>query len=283
MKEKYDIELIKKWGTEISLGAGRAIMEIYGKEDFNVSLKVDDSPLTAADLASHHFIVDGLSRLNKELGFEIPILSEESTMISYTEREHWSQYWLIDPLDGTKEFIKRNGEFTVNIALIDKGVPLLGFVYVPVQDELFYGDVSAEYACKFMNASAADKCCVEQIRASGSMNGPVRVIASKSHLNEDTKAVITAVQEEFGKCDFLSSGSSLKLCRVAEGMADFYPRYAPTMEWDTAAADAVCRAAGCSVMNAENHRPLQYNKENLLNPYFYVTANHNIKRILENL
>ena len=283
MKKILDKQKLRDLGTEISLQAGRAIMEIYKQDDFSISMKGDDSPLTAADLASHHVIVGGLDRLNRELGLNIPILSEESREVSFSKRVNWSMYWLIDPLDGTKEFIKRNGEFTVNIALIEESVPVIGFVYVPVKDELYYGDMKERFACRVEFASDVDKSHTEQIFASESLNGTVHIVASKSHLNEETQTVINGIEKEFGKCQLLSSGSSLKLCRVAEGQADLYPRYALTMEWDTAAADAVCRAAGCSVLNALNHKPLEYNKENLLNPFFYVTANTNIKRFLENL
>ena len=278
-----DYDLVFSRGMEISINAGKAIMDIYNSEEFDIRTKSDNSPLTAADLASHRIIVDGLELLNRETGVDIPVLSEESAEIPYGERRTWSRYWLIDPLDGTKEFIKRNGEFTVNVALIEEGVPVLGFVYVPVLDELYYGNLVEKKALKITGASKNDIAQITEINVTGTLGDTVRIIASKSHLNEDTRSVIDAVKAEFGNCEFLSSGSSLKLCRVAEGFADLYPRYAPTMEWDTAAADAVCRAAGCFVMDAGNHKPVQYNKENLLNPFFYVTANNKIQSILEKL
>ena len=276
-------KLIFEKGRDISLLAGKAILEVYGQDDFQTQTKDDSSPLTAADLASHNVIVEGLEELNQELGLDIPILSEESKTIPYDTRKNWSLFWLIDPLDGTKEFIKRNGEFTVNIALIEEGVPVTGFVYVPVTDELYYGNKAEKIALKLEKASLKNESKEEMLQSKPVAGSTVRIIASKSHLNDETKKVIDMVEEEFENCEFLSSGSSLKLCRVAEGKADLYPRYAPTMEWDTAAADAVCRAAGCEVRNTSLHTALEYNKENQLNPYFYVTSDKRIQAILETL
>ena len=265
----------------ISLEAGRAILDVYNSDDFQVQDKDDKSPLTAADLASHNVIVKGLETLNSKLGEDIPVLSEESAKQGYYIRKVWKRFWLVDPLDGTKEFIKRNGEFTVNIALIEEQNPVLGFVYVPVKDELYYGIVPGKTAVK-LESSGTDKSKAVELKPEAS-EALVRIVASKSHLNDDTKKVIDAVTAKYPENSFLSAGSSLKLCLVAEGKADFYPRYAPTMEWDTAAADAVCRSAGCEVMDAGLHKALIYNKENQLNPYFYVTSSDRIKNILESL
>ncbi len=266
---------------DLSIKAGLAILDVYNSDNFQVQDKEDKSPLTAADLASHKVIVEGLEVLNNKLGENIPILSEESAKEGYEVRKDWNRFWLVDPLDGTKEFIKRNGEFTVNIALIEDQSPVLGFVYVPVKDELYYGLTKDQKAVKLENAGTANPEIIN-LNPQASEN-LVRIVASKSHLNEDTKKVIDAITDKYPENSFLSAGSSLKLCLVAEGQADFYPRYAPTMEWDTAAADAVCRAAGCTVMDAGLHKALIYNKENQLNPYFYVTSSDRIQNILESL
>lgn len=267
---------------KISINAGKKILEIYNQDDFETQIKDDKSPLTCADLSSHNIIVKGLEEINNKYNINYQILSEESESVNYSDRKKWDTYWLIDPLDGTKEFIKRNGEFTVNIALINNRNPILGFVYAPVLDKLYYGDTTEKQAFIISNASCKDK--VETKLTSKTFNDNViNIIASRSHMNDETKRIIDLLDLKFNKCNFLSSGSSLKLCKVAEGKADLYPRFAPTMEWDTAAADAVCRAAGCRVYSVETNKPLEYNKENLLNPYFYVTANNEIKGIMESI
>lgn len=265
---------------KISIDAGLKILEIYDKDDFGVINKDDDSPLTKADLASHNVIVNGLRELNSSYNFSYPILSEESKVVEYKERMNWNCYWLIDPLDGTKEFIKRNGEFTVNIALIKNGIPVIGFVYVPVHDTLYYN--SEEGAFKIEQAKL-DDAFVKKLDHSSEIKDSIRIVASKSHLNSETQNIIEKVNKSFKKTEFHSFGSSLKLCKVADGTADFYPRIAPTMEWDTAAADAICRAADCYVLNYETKQPLEYNKENLLNPYFYVTSSKKVLDIMETI
>lgn len=265
---------------KISIDAGLEILDIYHSDEFGVEIKGDDSPLTKADLASHNIIVKGLKEINQQYGFDHPILSEESKTAEYNTRENWDKFWLIDPLDGTKEFIKRNGEFTVNIALIEAGVPVIGFVYAPVLDVLYYGIENKAY--KIMDASDANSKPVKLISSKKDIDS-IKIVASKSHLNDETKIIINKVKEQFDSYDFCSYGSSLKLCKVADGSADFYPRIAPTMEWDTAASDAVCRSAGFSVLSVVDHKPLRYNKEKLLNPYFYVTANEKIKKIMESV
>lgn len=267
---------------EISIIAGKKILEIYNQENFELLIKEDKSPLTSADLASHNIIINGLKNINKRFNLEYPILSEESEGINYLERVNWDTYWLIDPLDGTKEFIKKNGEFTVNIALISNKVPVLGFVYAPVLDCIYYGELKLKQA--FMINKVSISGHEKKDLSSKIFNADViNIIGSRSHMNSETKTVIDFFESKFKECNFLSSGSSLKLCRVAEGKADLYPRFAPTMEWDTAAADAICRAAGCGVYSVETNKPLEYNKENLLNPYFYVTANKEIKNIMESI
>jgi 3'(2'), 5'-bisphosphate nucleotidase len=279
--------------VKAAIEAGEAILEIYD-QDFEIETKGDNSPLTAADKASHEIIVGALEAT------PFPVLSEESAKIAYEDRKHWTTYWLVDPLDGTKEFIKKNGEFTVNIALVEHGVPTLGIVYVPVGDTLYLG---AEHgalkavSCRGKSVgellSSADPC-----RVSGDPSSPLRVVASKSHCNDETRKFIADLEELYGEVELVSRGSSLKLCMVADGSADLYPRIAPTMEWDTAAAHAVVLAAGGAVFeydsslppesysvhgdermaqsgaNAMPHAPcaLHYNKENLLNPYFVVSG-----------
>jgi 3'(2'), 5'-bisphosphate nucleotidase len=250
-----------------ALEAGEAILDIYG-QDFEVEFKADQSPLTTADKAAHDIIVRALETT------PYPVLSEESTDIPYVDRKGWSTYWLVDPLDGTKEFIKKNGEFTVNIALIHDGVPVFGVVYAPVLDVLYCGMTEEgsgkwDAECRMLdvgcgtNAWKAKDCSgrnveelikstiplsISSVSPSTTRNeAPLRVVASKSHCNDETREFIAALEEEFGKVELVSRGSSLKLCMVADGSADVYPRIAPTMEWDTGAAHAVVAAAGGQV------------------------------------
>lgn len=240
--------------------AGEAILAIY-RDDFSVENKADDSPLTAADLASHRQIVDGLTALDPDT----PVLSEEGADIPFAERGGWSRYWLIDPLDGTREFVKRNGEFTVNIALIEDGAPTLGVVHVPVSGVSYVG-VVGEGAWKY--AADGDR---ETIRVTSQHTRPLRIAGSRSHAGDSLQKLLGRL----GEHEIVSMGSSLKLCLVAEGSADLYPRLGPTSEWDTAAAQAVVEAAGGRVTDTEM-RPLRYNtKESLLNPHFLVFGDSN--------
>lgn len=245
---------------EIARRAGDAIMEIY-QRDFEIQDKSDNSPLTEADLASHHCIVDGLSALTPE----IPILSEESSGNENTERLNWSRYWLIDPLDGTKEFIKKNGEFTVNIALIENNRPVVGVVYVPAKAITYYGE-AGQGAFKQTNSETSP------IKPAGvpADNGTWRVVGSRSHQSDAFKAFAAALPNT----EIVAMGSSLKLCLVAEGAADLYPRLGPTSEWDTAAAQAVVEAAGGQVLEYPSLQPLRYNTrpDTLLNPWFIVCS-----------
>ncbi len=239
----------------LSEEAGRAILEVYGT-NFDVEEKDDQSPLTKADLASNALIVAGL----RELTPEIPIISEEFGLPEFEERRQWSIYWLIDPLDGTKEFVNRNGEFTVNIALIREHVPVLGIVHVPVSQVTYSGceGVGAE-----RREQGSDPLRIEVARESES---PVRVVGSRSHRGESLDRFL----ENLGDFEMHPMGSSLKFCRVAEGAADVYPRLGPTSEWDTAAAQAVVEQAGGQVVELDG-RPLSYNrKDDILNPYFLV-------------
>ncbi len=246
-----------------SVEAGHAIMDIYRSDDFDVQLKTDDSPLTKADLAAHNIITKHLKQT------DIPILSEEDADIDYTIRSKWTSFWLVDPLDGTKEFIKKNGEFTVNIALIVNGSPVLGVVYLPVFNSVYYGlqDVGSFYKA---DVSPTDQLTVDAVKLPKSLPQTYTVVGSRSHMNETTQAYFSNLEKEHGSINIISKGSSLKLCMVAEGSAHEYPRFGPTMEWDTGAGHAVALFSGAKVTTDDKSTPLSYNKENLLNPYFIV-------------
>jgi len=242
--------------VELAHRAGEAIMEIYRSGETGTVSKADDSPLTLADLASHKIIVAGLKRLTPD----IPVLSEEASNIPYTERSKWTCFWLVDPLDGTKEFIKRNGEFTVNIALIENGVPVMGVVYAPVLEASYY---AANNAGSFVQHG---KNVAQAIKVKPHVLGKtIKVVASRSHSDARTEALLN----QMGDYESISMGSSLKLCLVAEGEAHCYPRLGPTMEWDTAAAHAVVSEAGGIVCDKAGE-VLRYNKEDMHNPEFFV-------------
>lgn len=243
----------------IAIQAGDAILEIYAEPVIGVTTKGDDSPLTQADLASDREIKAGLLALN--LGW--PVLTEESAHVTYEERKGWQRYWLIDPLDGTKEFIKRNGEFTVNIALIENGQPILGVVYAPILNVCYYAATGVDAFVKRAVEEA------QSIRVPHTpVARPIKVVASRSHTDERTSALLN----KLGDHECISIGSSLKLCLVAEGAAHFYPRLGPTMEWDTAASHAVVMMAG-GVVHDQTGKELRYNKTDLHNPEFFVHAN----------
>lgn len=244
--------------VQIAKAAGEAILAIYSQEDFSISHKGDDSPVTAADIAAHRVITAALA----ERFVGIPLMSEEAAAISWDERRQWDTYWLIDPLDGTKEFIKRNGEFTVNIALIHQGVALAGVVYAPVLDTYYYGAKHLG-AWRQKAGNESPLLGVTQPRQT-----PI-VVGSRSHLSPD----IAEYLQHLGQHQMLSVGSSLKFCMLAEGEADLYPRLGQTSEWDTAAAQAVLESAGGSVVCYDSGLPLKYNqKPEILNPYFIATA-----------
>lgn len=235
--------------------AGDAILEVYAT-DFDVQAKADESPLTLADMASHRVIVSGL----RSLAADFPVISEESGLPDFDERHQWSRYWLIDPLDGTKEFVKRNGEFTVNIALIDNHRPVLGVVHVPVTNKTYTGCAGIGAAVRVNNEAP------QTIQVSQHSTRPVRVVGSRSHRGSSLDAFFEAI----GDVEMLPMGSSLKFCVVAEGNADIYPRLGPTSEWDTAAAQAVVEQAGGAVLRLDG-TPLAYNtKSDILNPHFLV-------------
>lgn len=270
MLEKIDLEEI----VIIAKEAGDAIMEIYDK-DFHVEYKDDKSPLTEADTKSNEIIVSALEALNSTLKIQhptfksIPILSEEGKEIPYEERKHWEYFWLIDPIDGTKEFIKKNGEFTVNIALIHNGTPVLGVVYAPALGDMYK-------AKKGESAFKNEKKLPLPEHGTRNTEHELVIVASKSHLSKETQAFIDDIAHNTEHLTRITKGSSLKLVMVAEGTADIYPRLAPTMEWDTAAADAIVRESGkmtyqYSPNSIENWEPIRYNKSELLNPWFVVT------------
>ena len=250
MLKDIDIDNI----VAIAKNAGEAIMEIY-KKDFTIEYKEDNSPLTQADIKSNEIICQALNFFYPN----IPILSEENKQVPYIERKEWEYFWIIDPIDGTKEFIKKNGEFTVNIALIYNGKPIIGVVYAPVLDEIYY---AKEGEGAFKNSEKLP------LTINSNPKEKLFVVASKSHLSEETQSFIDNLDSK--SIEQVSKGSSLKLCMVAEGIADIYPRLAPTMEWDTGAAHAIVLESGKKVVAFETGEELSYNKENLLNPWFIV-------------
>ena len=255
--------------VQIAQAAGDAILEVYAEADFGVETKGDNSPLTRADLAAHRVIVSALNRHFPE----IPVLSEESDLIPFATRRSWSRYFLVDPLDGTKEFIARNGEFTVNIALIDREQPIMGVVHVPVKETTYWGDVERAEAKKVIGSTSSQI----SVRKASQLSDPeLIVVASRRHGSEALERLLAQLNSAFRRVHLTSMGSSLKLCLIAEGQADFYPRLAPTSEWDTAAAHAVVSAAGGEVLNTL-FQPLRYNtKSSLLNPHFLVLGDRDL-------
>lgn len=249
-----------------SIEAGEKILKVY-EEPIAVTTKSDDSPLTQADLQSNEVITNYLEKT------PFPILSEEGKEMPYAERSNWTTNWIVDPLDGTKEFIKKNGEFTTNIALVTDGLPVLGVIYAPVLDELYFAEESfGAYKCSGKSFTGqlddllqkAHKLPLEQ------SSTKIKVVASRSHLSEETQAFIDELSQQHNDVETVSKGSSLKFCIVAEGSAQFYPRFAPTMEWDTAAGQAIVEMSGGTVIDHETGERMRYNRENLLNNWFLV-------------
>lgn len=245
--------------------AGSEIMDIYSN-DFQISLKSDYSPLTEADEKANEVI----NAILKDTG--IPLISEENKQVNFEDRKNFDSCWMIDPLDGTKEFIKRNGEFTVNIALIKNNRPVLGVIYVPVTQTLYYAVVADNkgYKVQLENHVFSKEAEVQFLIPRLAVENSSIVVASRSHLSTETESYITNLEQSGKKVDLISAGSSLKFCLLAEGKANIYPRFAPTMEWDTAAGHAICNAVGLKVMQVNLNKELEYNKENLLNPFFIV-------------
>jgi len=254
-----------------AIKAGQKILEIYINEDFKVEYKKDKSPLTVADKTAHDIICKDLE-LTK-----IPILSEESKAISYKERKNWKTFWLVDPLDGTKEFIKRNGEFTVNIALIKDKNPILGVIFAPVLKKIYFGYQNKAFVVENVDLLNSNINLLDKIQRK-SISLPLKnllveftIVASRSHLSDETEEYIKKLREIKGKVNIKTIGSSLKLCLIAEGSADVYPRFGPTMEWDIAAGHAIINAAGGKLLQISKEASLKYNKENLLNPWFIAS------------
>jgi len=241
---------------DIAQDAGELILQVY-REEFDVEMKGDGTPLTIADQRSHNLICQRLAALTPD----IPILSEESGKISYEERRNWNIYWLVDPLDGTKEFVKKSGEFTVNIALLIENIPVIGVVHTPVKERTHWG-IYGGGAWKQVGTEAA-----QVISAKPYSGGKATVVASKSHGQEKLEQFLNNLEREEGSYDVENMGSALKICLVAEGLGDIYPRLGLTSEWDTASADIVIREAGGKIIQP-NGDDVIYNKENLLNPYF---------------
>ncbi len=250
---------------EISEKAGNEILNVYNR-DIDVQYKDDKSPITEADRISHHIILEGLKKINTN----VPVLSEEGKDIPYEKRMNWEYFWLVDPLDGTKEFIKKNGEFTVNIALIHRQKPVFGVVYAPALNKLYYGG-------KDFGGYMVEKGEKVKLEGNPLNRDKLVVVASRSHINEETKEFIESLKRFYRDIETTSIGSSLKICLLAEGKADIYPRIGPTMEWDTAAAHAVLNSVGGRIVVYNNQKTLReleesdeliYNKKNLLNPYF---------------
>lgn len=255
MLENIDIQEI----IAVAKEAGAEIMKIYAT-DFEVVDKSDNSPLTQADRNANAVIVERLQAAYPD----IPMITEENKEVPYADRADWDWFWLIDPLDGTKEFIKRNGEFTVNIALVHKGKPVLGVIYVPVKEVTYYS-VEGKGSHKIDADGNAT-----QIRVKDADPNKLVLIGSRSHVSPEFEAYLEEKRAQYNEVDFVAAGSSLKLCLVAEGVADIYPRLGPTMEWDTGAGHAIALEAGASVKIFGEERELLYNKENLLNPFFIV-------------
>ena len=246
---------------EIACVAGDAIMDIYAS-NFDFKLKDDDSPLTEADRISNRIIIESL----KSIAPQLPILTEESSNHTFKERSSWETYWLVDPLDGTKEFIKKNGEFTVNIALIHKNTPIFGMIRVPALSQTYWG------AHGFGSMKEVDQKEIEKIKVSNFNSKKIRVISSRSHKNK----ILSSYLNKLGYVEEVFIGSSLKFCLLAEGKADFYPRLGPTSEWDTAAGEAILKFSGGFVTSDEGERMIYNSSESLLNPYFLASSNENL-------
>lgn len=264
---ELSLEKLTLFAIEASLKAGEAILKHY-YGSYSIEYKEDSSPLTSADKEAHEIISNVLSKS------DLPVLSEEGKDISFDHREKWDRFWLVDPLDGTKEFINGNGEFTVNVALIDKGVPIVGVVLVPVNNILYFGNSLSGSFRMVTPLKAALTDYPELLRRSYQLPlyslPKLTILGSRSHLTSQTAHIIQLLINKYGDVDIINAGSSLKFCKIAEGTADIYPRLGPTMEWDTAAGHAVCKYASVNVLDYYSKSELIYNKPDLLNPWFIV-------------
>ncbi|MCK4922682.1 MAG: 3'(2'),5'-bisphosphate nucleotidase CysQ [Bacteroidales bacterium] len=250
-----------------AIKAGEKIKEIYDSADFSVSYKKDDSPLTTADMAANDIIISYLEET------DYPILSEENKQIDFKDRKDWTTFWLVDPLDGTKEFINKRDEFTVNIALISNEIPVFGVIYAPILKKLYFGaEAMGSFSMNIKENTIIDEDILSHtINLSNSNNSDsqvLKVVASRSHLSDETLEYVNTLKTNDKEIEFVSKGSSLKLCLVAEGSADIYPRLGPTMEWDVAAGHAIIKYSGKKLIDFHSKQELKYNKENLLNPWF---------------
>ncbi len=268
--DKTELKLLLLDAVVAAIEAGKQILDIY-EGAFEVEMKSDNTPLTIADQKSHNVIVKAL----RETG--IPMLSEEGRNIAYDERSQWSTLWVIDPLDGTKEFIKQNGEFTVNIGLVERGVATLGVIYVPVDETLYFaakgvGAYRLDLAAHVKEADSIDDLIEKAVKLPEEQEREFTMVGSRSHMSDATAEYFEGIREDFPEAEIISKGSSLKICMVAEGSADVYPRFAPTMEWDTCAGHAIVKEAGFEIYRAEDDKPLEYNKKDLLNPWFIVKS-----------
>ena len=261
-----NLKQLLKIAINASIEGGQEIIKVYETE-FEVEQKSDHTPLTLADKNCNNIIEDFLVKTN------IPILSEEGNKVSYLERKKWEYFWLVDPLDGTKEFVKRNGEFTVNIALIHNSSPIMGVIFVPVDNVLYYAmeglgsfKINRSKIINNLDSLILDskKLPLDDKRAA------FVVVGSRSHMSSETEVFFENKKKEYGDIEVMAIGSSLKICMVAEGKADAYPRYAPTMEWDTGAGHAIAKMAGFSVLQYNTDKEIVYNKKDLLNPWFLV-------------
>ncbi|MBN1251683.1 MAG: 3'(2'),5'-bisphosphate nucleotidase CysQ [Bacteroidales bacterium] len=248
--------------------AGKEILNIYKSDNFELNFKQDNSPLTIADKKAHEIIKDTLIKTN------IPLLSEEGSKIDFEKRRNWNYLWIVDPLDGTKEFVKKNGEFTVNIALIFNNEVVMGVVYSPCLKKLYFNQIDGNaFLTNNIDVDFKENELLKFIfenkeQLPKQRNKSLKVVASRSHLSKETKEYIDNLKSQYNDIEIVNIGSSLKLCLIAEASADIYPRFAPTMEWDTAAGHAIINAAGGNILNSKTNEELLYNKENLLNPWF---------------
>lgn len=275
---KLNTDILSLMAIKASVEAGKAILEHYNST-YAIEYKSDNSPLTTADKDAHVCIVKHLAATG------LPILSEEGKNIEFEQRKSWKLFWLVDPLDGTKEFINGNGEFTVNIALIKDNIPVMGIIYVPVWGLLYFG--AMEYGSYMINVLKDDIDAISTIQQVISKadklpiiyDRKITIMGSRSHQTEENNNLINSFASHFDEVNLVNAGSSLKFCRIAEGAADFYPRLGPTMEWDTAAGHAICKYAGVEVLIYQSKEELKYNKSNLLNPWF-IAIRDNFKQLI---
>ncbi|HZJ74808.1 MAG TPA: 3'(2'),5'-bisphosphate nucleotidase CysQ [Perlabentimonas sp.] len=275
MIELSELKNLLTLAIQTAVSAGKLIIGVYNSDDFQVNLKSDSTPLTLADRLANEEIVNHLRKSR------IPVLSEEGRDILYEERKGWEYFWLVDPLDGTKEFIKRNGEFTVNIALVHQGYPIMGVIFIPVLNQLYFSlkDMGAfklnDITSAIANTLDIDALVKKSVRlpSNDTPNQPYTIVASRSHISDETKNYIEKVSQEKESVKILNKGSSLKICMVAEGKAHVYPRLGTTTEWDTAAGQAIAEESGCLVYSLVDGNRLIYNKEDIENPWFIVKRN----------